>query len=163
VDPHTGRIRKFAYPPNLIVVDGGAPQVHAAAAVMAELGVADVAVCGLAKRLEEVWLPRRDGEVDAYPIIFSRRSEGLYLLQRVRDEAHRFAITFHRQRRSKRMTASVLDTVPGLGEVRKKALLRQFGSVKRLGAASVDEIAQVPGIGRRTAEAIAATLASSAS
>ncbi|NUR29042.1 MAG: excinuclease ABC subunit UvrC [Catenulispora sp.] len=144
-----GRARKFAYPPQLVVVDGGQPQVNAAAAVLAELGVVDVAVCGLAKRLEEVWLPN-----DEMPVILSRSSEGLYLLQRVRDEAHRFAITFHRQRRSQRMTTSLLDDVPGLGEIRKKALLRHFGSVKKLGAASVDEIAEVPGIGKRTAEAV---------
>jgi excinuclease ABC subunit C len=154
VDPTTGKPRKFAYPPQLVVVDGGQPQVNAAAAVLADLGVEDVAVCGLAKRLEEVWLPREE-----YPVILPRTSEGLYLLQRVRDEAHRFAITFHRQRRSRRMTASALDSIPGLGEVRRKALLRRFGSLKRLSAASVEEIAEVPGIGRRTAEAIVAALA----
>ncbi|MDP9792109.1 excinuclease ABC subunit C [Catenuloplanes nepalensis] len=153
IDPTTGRPRRFAYPPNLIVVDGGAPQVAAVAAVMAEMGVTDVALCGLAKRLEEVWLPD-----DEYPVILPRNSEALYLLQRVRDEAHRFAITFHRQRRSKRMTVSALDDVPGLGEVRRKALLRQFGSVKKLAAASPAEIAEVPGIGPRTAEAIIAAL-----
>ncbi|PZM88429.1 MAG: excinuclease ABC subunit C, partial [Actinobacteria bacterium] len=155
VDPTSGRPRRFAYPPQLVVVDGGQPQVNAAAAVLAELGVDDVALCGLAKRLEEVWLPH-----EAYPVILPRASEGLYLLQRVRDEAHRFAITFHRQRRSKRMVASQLDSVPGLGEVRRKALLRHFGSLKRLAAASVDEITEVPGIGRRTAEAIVAALRS---
>ncbi|HEU4423428.1 MAG TPA: excinuclease ABC subunit UvrC [Pilimelia sp.] len=154
IDPLTGRPRKFAYPPQLVVVDGGQPQVNAVAAVLAELGVNDVAVCGLAKRLEEVWLPH-----DEFPVILPRASEGLYLLQRIRDEAHRFAITYHRQRRSKRMTASGLDTVPGLGEVRKKALLRRFGSLKRLAAASAEEIAEVPGIGRRTAEAVVAALA----
>jgi len=154
VDPTTGRARKFAYPPNLVVVDGGLPQVNAAQAVLAELGITDVAVAGLAKRLEEVWLP---GE--AFPVILPRTSEGLYLLQRVRDEAHRFAITFHRQRRSKRMTASTLDNIPGLGETRRKALLRHFGSLKRLKAASTEEIEAVPGIGRRTAEAIRAALA----
>ena len=154
VDPTTGRPRRFAYPPQLVVVDGGAPQVNAAAAVLADLGVNDVAVCGLAKRLEEVWLPHEE-----FPVVLPRASEGLYLLQRVRDEAHRFAITFHRQRRSKRMTVSALDSVPGLGEIRRKALLRRFGSVKRLAAASLDEIAEVPGIGRRTAEAIVAALA----
>jgi len=154
IDPVTGRPRKFAYPPNLVVVDGGAPQVNAAAAVLRVLSVDDVAVCGLAKRLEEVWQPE-----EAFPVILPRASEGLYLLQRVRDEAHRFAITFHRQRRSKRMTASALDGVAGLGEVRRKALLRQFGSLKRLAAATVAEIAEVPGIGRRTAEAIAAAVA----
>src|SRR5690606_24570579 len=149
IDPETGKPRKFAYPPQLVVVDGGVPQVNGAAAVLRELGVTDVAVCGLAKRLEEVWLPDQP-----FPVILPRQSEGLYLLQRVRDEAHRFAITFHRQRRSKRMTRSVLDDIPGLGEVRRKALLRRFGSVKNLAAASVEEITQVPGIGPRTAEAI---------
>ncbi|QDY09676.1 excinuclease ABC subunit UvrC [Micromonospora sp. HM134] len=153
IDPTTGRPRKFAYPPQLVVVDGGAPQVAAAAQALAELGIDDVALCGLAKRLEEVWLPDDD-----YPVILPRTSEGLYLLQRVRDEAHRFAITFHRQRRSKRMTESALDTVPGLGEVRRKALLRHFGSLKRLSAATVEEIVEVPGVGRRTAEAILAAL-----
>jgi excinuclease ABC subunit C len=154
IDPETGKPRKFVYPPNLVVVDGGAPQVNAARAVFDELGIADIAVCGLAKRLEEVWLPH-----EPYPVILPRTSEGLYLLQRVRDEAHRFAITFHRQRRSKRMTRSALDGVAGLGEVRRKALLRHFGSVKRLAAATVEEILEVPGIGRRTAEAILAALA----
>ncbi|WP_405106312.1 excinuclease ABC subunit UvrC [Micromonospora sp. NBC_01405] len=153
IDPTTGRPRKFAYPPQLVVVDGGAPQVAAAAQALAELGIDDVALCGLAKRLEEVWLPD-----DEFPVILPRTSEGLYLLQRVRDEAHRFAITFHRQRRSKRMTESALDNVPGLGEVRRKALLRHFGSLKRLAAASVEEITEVPGVGRRTAEAITAAL-----
>ncbi|MFD6567501.1 excinuclease ABC subunit UvrC [Micromonospora profundi] len=153
VDPTTGRPRKFAYPPQLVVVDGGAPQVAAAAQALADLGIDDVALCGLAKRLEEVWLPD-----DEFPVILPRTSEGLYLLQRVRDEAHRFAITFHRQRRSKRMTESALDNVPGLGDVRRKALLRHFGSLKRLSTASVDEITEVPGVGRRTAEAILAAL-----
>ncbi|GAA0244093.1 excinuclease ABC subunit UvrC [Cryptosporangium japonicum] len=154
IDPATGRPRKFAYPPNLVVVDGGAPQVAAAARVLAELGIDDVALCGLAKRLEEVWLPGDD-----FPLVLPRTSEGLYLLQRVRDEAHRFAITYHRQKRSKRMTESALDDVPGLGEARRKALLRQFGSLKRLRQASADELVSVPGIGRRTAEAIVAALA----
>jgi excinuclease ABC subunit C len=153
IDPVTGKARKFAYPPQLVVVDGGQPQVEAAAAVLAELGVTDVALCGLAKRLEEVWLPGED-----FPVIFARTSEALYLLQRVRDEAHRFAITFHRQRRSKRMTESGLDNVPGLGEARRKALLRTFGSMKRLAQATPEEIAEVPGIGKRTAEAVLAAL-----
>ncbi len=144
IDPLTGRARKFAYPPNLVVVDGGAPQVNAAAAVLQHLGIHDVAVCGLAKRLEEVWQPD-----EAFPVILPRTSEGLYLLQRVRDEAHRFAITFHRQRRSKRMTASALDGVPGLGEIRRKALLRRFGSLKRLAAATIEEISR--GAGDRSA------------
>jgi excinuclease ABC subunit C len=157
IDPTTGRPRKFSYPPNLLVVDGGAPQVAAANAVLADLGIDDVALVGLAKRLEEVWLP---GE--KYPTILPRTSEGLYLLQRVRDEAHRFAITYHRQKRSKAMTVSALDGIPGLGETRRKALLRQFGSLKRLRAASVDELVEVPGIGRRTAETIVAALAEAA-
>jgi excinuclease ABC subunit C len=158
IDPVTGKPKKFAYPPQLVVVDGGAPQVAAAAAAMSKLGVDDVALCGLAKRLEEVWLPGR-----AEPLILPRTSESLYLLQRVRDEAHRFAITYHRQKRSRAMATSVLDGVPGLGEFRRKAILRAFGSVKRLRAASVEEIAEVPGVGRRTAEAVHAALADAAS
>jgi len=154
IDEVTGKPVRFAYPPNLIVVDGGPPQVAAAAAAMAELGIDDVALVGLAKRLEEVWLPGEE-----YPVILQRSSEGLYLLQRLRDEAHRFAITAHRKRRSKGMTASVLDGVPGLGPARQAALLRHFGSVKRLRAASVEEIASVPGMGERTAAAVVAALA----
>ncbi len=154
IDPQTGRPRKFAYPPNLLVVDGGSAQVEAAARALAELGVEDVALAGLAKRLEEVWQPGSDA-----PVILPRSSEGLYLLQRVRDEAHRFAITYHRQKRSRAMTASVLDSVPGLGETRKKALLTRFGSLKRLRDASVTDIMAVPGVGRRTAEAVVAALA----
>jgi excinuclease ABC subunit C len=153
IDPVTGKPKKFAYPPNLVVVDGGAPQVAAAAAALEELGVTDVALCGLAKRLEEVWLPGED-----HPVILKRSSEGLYLLQRVRDEAHRFAIAYHRQKRSRAMTASVLDAVPGLGASRRTALLRHFGSVRRLREATVDDVAEVPGIGRRTAEAVVAAL-----
>jgi excinuclease ABC subunit C len=148
-----GRPRRFAYPPNLVVVDGGAPQVGAAQRALEELGVTDVAVCGLAKRLEEVWLP---GEDD--PVILPRTSEGLYLLQRVRDEAHRFAIAYHRQKRSATMTTSSLDGIAGLGEARKKALLRHFGSLKRLKAASVEEVMAVPGVGRTTAAAVVAAL-----
>ncbi|GAA3462503.1 excinuclease ABC subunit UvrC [Saccharothrix longispora] len=153
IDPETGRPRKFAYAPNLLVVDGAAPQAQAASDVLAELGITDVAVVGLAKRLEEVWVP---GEPD--PVILPRTSEALYLLQRVRDEAHRFAIAYHRQKRSKRMTVSALDDVPGLGQTRRAALLKHFGSVKKLGEASIEEIAAVPGVGRRTAEAVHATL-----
>lgn len=149
VDPDTGRPRKFAYAPGLVVVDGGAPQVAAAQRALDELGIDDIPVCGLAKRLEEVWLP---GEED--PVILPRTSEGLYLLQRVRDEAHRFAITHHRNRRSKSMVESVLDGVPGLGEVRRRTLLRHFGSLRKLRAATVEEIAAVPGVGPRTAAAI---------
>ncbi len=144
-----GKSRRFAYPPNLYVVDGGAPQVNAAQAVLDDLGVSDVAVIGLAKRLEEVWVP-----AEADPLIMPRNSEGLYLLQRVRDEAHRFAITYHRSKRSKRMTASALDSVPGLGEIRRKALVTHFGSLARLRQASVEEITAVPGIGTATAAAV---------
>ena len=142
IDPETGRPRRFAYPPQLLVVDGGLPQVNAARSALAELGIDDVALVGLAKRLEEVWLPGQ-----SFPVILPRTSEGLYLLQRVRDEAHRFAITFHRERRSKAMTTSVLDGIPGLGDGRRKALLRHFGSVKKLKEASIDQIREVPGIG----------------
>jgi excinuclease ABC subunit C len=149
IDPDTGRARKFAYAPALVVVDGGPPQVAAGRAALDELGFGDIPVCGLAKRLEEVWLPDTED-----PVIMSRTSEGLYLLQRLRDEAHRFAITHHRSRRSKSMVESVLDDVPGLGEVRRKTLLRHFGSLKRLREATIDEVAGLPGFGRRTAEAV---------
>ena len=154
IDPETGKPRKFAYTPGLVVVDGGPPQVAAAQRALDELGIDDIPVCGLAKRLEEVWLPR---EPD--PVILPRTSEGLYLLQRVRDEAHRFAITHHRSRRSKSMVESLLDDVPGLGEVRRKTLIKYFGSLKKLRAATVDDIAEVPGIGRTTATAIAEAVA----
>jgi excinuclease ABC subunit C len=149
IDPTTGAPRKFAYAPSLVVVDGGPPQVAAAAKALHELGIDDIALCGLAKRLEEVWLP----DIDE-PVILPRISEGLYLLQRLRDEAHRFAITHHRTRRSKSMVESLLDQVPGLGEVRRKALIKYFGSLKKLRAASVEEIAAVPGFGTKTATAI---------
>jgi excinuclease ABC subunit C len=148
--------KKFAYPPNLVVVDGGPLQAAAAARALAELGIDDVAVCGLAKRLEEVWLPGEE-----YPVILPRSSEGLYLLQRVRDEAHRFAIAYHRQKRGKAATASVLDDVPGLGPARRATLLKHFGSVRKLGAASVEEITAVPGIGPKLAATIVAALGSS--
>lgn len=154
IDPETGKPKKFAYPPNLLVVDGAGPQANAAADVLTEMGIGDVAVIGLAKRLEEIWLP-----AEPEPVILPRTSEALYLLQRVRDEAHRFAITYHRQKRAKRMTTSALDDVPGLGETRKTALIKHFGSLKRLRAASIDEISGVPGVGRRTAEAVLAALA----
>jgi excinuclease ABC subunit C len=154
IDPDTGKPRRFAYAPHLVVVDGGAPQVAAAQRALDELGVDDVALCGLAKRLEEVWLPG-----DPHPVVLPRTSEGLYLLQRVRDEAHRFAITLHRSRRSKSMTASALDGVPGLGETRRTALLKHFGSLKRLSAATVEEVTAVPGVGPRTAGAVVAALA----
>ena len=153
IDEVTGRPRKFAYPPNLVVVDGGLPQVNAARAALLGLGIHDVALVGLAKRLEEVWVPGQE-----FPVILPRTSEGLYLLQRVRDEAHRFAITFHRQRRSRSMTASALDGIPGLGESRRKALLRHFGSVRKLRGASVEEIQQVTGFGPGLAGTIASRL-----
>ncbi|MFL6155844.1 MAG: excinuclease ABC subunit UvrC [Marmoricola sp.] len=154
IDPDTGKARKFAYVPGLVVVDGGPPQVAAAQRALDELGIDDIPVCGLAKRLEEVWLP---GEPD--PVIMPRSSEGLYLLQRVRDEAHRFAIAHHRSRRSKSMVESLLDDVPGLGEVRRKSVLKYFGSLKKLRAASVEEIALVPGVGPAIAGAIVSALA----
>ncbi|MEU0383900.1 excinuclease ABC subunit UvrC [Streptomyces chartreusis] len=152
-----GRPKKFAYPPQLVVVDGGAPQVAAARRALDELGIDDIAVCGLAKRLEEVWLPGDDD-----PVVLPRTSEGLYLLQRVRDEAHRFAITYQRTKRSKRFRSSPLDDVPGLGDTRKQALLKHFGSLKKLRSATIDQICEVPGIGRKTAETIAVALAQAA-
>ncbi|MBQ0987059.1 excinuclease ABC subunit UvrC [Streptomyces sp. F63] len=157
VDPETGRPRRFAYPPQLVVVDGGQPQVAAARRALDELGVDDVAVCGLAKRLEEVWLP---GEDD--PVVLPRTSEGLYLLQRIRDEAHRFAIAYQRSKRGKSLRTGPLTEVPGLGETRRKALLKHFGSVKRLRGATIEQICEVPGVGRRTAEQVAAALAAAA-
>jgi excinuclease ABC subunit C len=147
------RQRKFAYPPNLVVIDGGPGQVDAAVRALDALGIVDVAVCGLAKRLEEVWLPGQDS-----PVILPRTSEGLYLLQRVRDEAHRFAITFHRKKRGAALTSSELDAVPGLGPARRAALLRHFGSVRKLRGASAAEIAELPGFGQRIAEAVTAGL-----
>jgi excinuclease ABC subunit C len=152
-----GRPKRFAYPPQLVVVDGGQPQVAAAQRALDELGIDDIAVCGLAKRLEEVWLPGDDD-----PVVLPRTSEGLYLLQRVRDEAHRFAITYQRTKRAKRFRSSPLDDVPGLGETRRQALIKHFGSVKKLRSATIDQICEVPGIGRKTAETIAAALAQAA-
>ncbi|WKK22512.1 excinuclease ABC subunit UvrC [Streptomyces olivoreticuli] len=151
------RPKRFAYPPQLVVVDGGQPQVAAARRALDDLGISDVAVCGLAKRLEEVWLPDDDD-----PVVLPRTSEGLYLLQRVRDEAHRFAISYQRSKRAKTMKAGPLDAVAGLGETRKRALIKHFGSVKRLRAATVEQICETPGIGRKTAETIAAALAATA-
>ncbi|STC70511.1 excinuclease ABC subunit UvrC [Corynebacterium pilosum] len=141
--------RKFAYPPNLFIVDGGKPQVNAAQAVFDELGVVDVTLIGLAKRLEEVWVPDDDE-----PVILPRNSQGMYLLQQVRDEAHRFAINYHRQKRSKRMRASALDGVPGLGPTRKSDLVKHFGSVKKIREASIDAIAEAPGIGPKLAATV---------
>ncbi|WP_019148030.1 excinuclease ABC subunit UvrC [Timonella senegalensis] len=134
-DPH-----RFAYAPSLVIVDGGQPQVAAAARALSDLGIDDVALCGLAKRLEEIWLPDDD-----YPVILRRSSEGLYLMQRLRDEAHRFAITAHRKRRSKGMIVSELDAIPGLGPAKAANLLKHFGSLKKLKAASIEEIAAVKG------------------
>jgi excinuclease ABC subunit C len=162
--PRTGQVEaheesreraRFAYPPSLVVVDGGPPQVAAAARALADLGIDDVHVIGLAKRLEEVWVP-----ADEFPVILPRASQGLYLLQRIRDEAHRFAITFHRKKRSSAMTVSVLDDLPGVGPAKQKALLKHFGSVKKLKGARVEEIEQVPGFGRTLAEKVAAALQS---
>jgi excinuclease ABC subunit C len=155
LDPETGRPRKFAYPPNLLLVDGGAAQVAAAAEALFELGVSGVAVAGLAKRLEEIWLPSQPD-----PVILPRNSEALYLLQRVRDEAHRFAISYHRQKRSVRMTSSALDGVAGLGHARRTALLKHFGSVRRIREASVADLMEVPGVGPSTARAVLAALRS---
>ncbi len=160
--PRTGQVEagteaperaRFAYPPSLVVVDGGPPQVAAAARALHDLGIEDVHVVGLAKRLEEVWVPD-----DEFPVILPRASQGLYLLQRIRDEAHRFAITFHRKKRSSAMTVSVLDELPGVGPAKQKALLKHFGSVKKLRAARVEDIEQVPGFGRTLAEKVAAAL-----
>ena len=157
IDPDTGAPKKFAYAPALVVVDGGPPQVAAAQAAMRELGITDVGLCGLAKRLEEVWVPDEED-----PVILPRTSEGLYLLQRVRDEAHRFAITHHRQRRAKAMTGSALDDIAGLGPSRRRALMSTFGSVKKIRAATAEQIAEVPGIGLATAESIRTALAADA-
>jgi excinuclease ABC subunit C len=144
-----GERPKFAYPPQLVIVDGGRGQVNAAARAFAELGITDITLVGLAKRLEEIWFPDQ-----SYPVILPRHSEALYLVQRIRDEAHRFAITFHRSKRSRLMVESLLDEIPTLGEVRRQALLDHFGSVAALKKASLDEIAQLPGIGIKTAETI---------
>ncbi|MFD3665711.1 excinuclease ABC subunit UvrC [Streptomyces sp. NPDC058659] len=152
-----GRPKRFAYPPQLLVVDGGQPQVAAARRALDELGITDIAVCGLAKRLEEVWLPGDDD-----PVVLPRSSEGLYLLQRVRDTAHDFAIRYQRSKRTKRIRTSPLDGVPGLGETRKQALIKHFGSVKRLRQATIEQICEVPGMGRKTAESVVVALAQAA-
>ena len=146
---------RFAYPPQLVIVDGGRGQVNAAARAMAELGITDIALVGLAKRLEEIWFPDRE-----YPVILARNSEALYLVQRIRDEAHRFAVTFHRSKRSRLMLESLLDEIPGLGESRRAALLEAFGSVAALKMAKESDIASVPGVGAKTAQAIVAHLSS---
>ena len=148
-----GERPKFAYPPQLVIVDGGRGQVNAAARAFSELGITDITLVGLAKRLEEIWFPDQ-----SYPVILPRHSEALYLVQRIRDEAHRFAITFHRSKRSKLMLESLLDEIPHLGEVRRQALVDRFGSVAALKKAGLEEISEVPGIGPKTAESIVATL-----
>ncbi|MBN9196180.1 MAG: excinuclease ABC subunit UvrC, partial [Microbacterium sp.] len=149
----TRRRPRFAYPPQLLVVDGGKPQVEAAARALADAGHEEIALCGIAKRLEEVWLPGED-----FPVILPRTSEALYLLQRLRDEAHRFAIT-HQRKRRKRDISTVLAEVPGLGDARIRALLRHFGSVTALRSATEDEIAQLPGIGPKLAASVHGHLA----
>jgi len=154
VDATTRTARRFSYLPSLIVVDGGAPQAAIARETLDQMGFGRVMVVGLAKRLEEVWVPGEE-----YPVIFPRTSQALYLLQRVRDEAHRFAITYHRQKRSKSMIESLLDSVPGLGEVRRKALMRAFGSLKKLRQATQEEIEQVPGFGPALAQAVVEAVA----
>lgn len=149
IEESTDVARRFAYPPQLFIVDGGAPQVAAAQKVFDELGIVDVTLVGLAKRLEEIWVPGDDE-----PVILPRNSQALYLLQQIRDEAHRFAITYHRQQRSKRMRASVLDSIPGLGPTRRTDLVKHFGSVKKLKEASEEQIAEVKGIGPKMAATI---------
>lgn len=145
--------RRFAYAPALLVVDGGQPQVRAAQDALMSVGMNHLPVVGLAKRLEEVWVPD-----EPEPVILPRTSEALYLLQRVRDEAHRTAITFHRKKRGKRSTASALDSVPGLGPAKAKALLGHFGSVRAIAAASVQDLCAVPGVGPALAGSIRAVI-----
>jgi excinuclease ABC subunit C len=149
----SARPKRFAYRPQLVVVDGGPVQAAAAGDAITDLGITDVTVVGLAKRLEEVWVAGDDS-----PMILPRGSQGLFLLQRVRDEAHRFAITYQRQKRGRRATSSALDSIPGLGVERKRALLKHFGSVRQIRAADLHELQQVSGIGPRLAETIAEAL-----
>lgn len=145
----SGDSKKFSYPPSLVVVDGGLAQVNAAQQALLNLGIDDIPVVGLAKRLEELWIPGDD-----YPMVLPRTSQGLYLLQRLRDESHRFAIQAHRAKRSKSMIHSALDEVPGLGQRRRQDLLKHFGSLKKIRAASIDELQAVDGIGPKLAETI---------
>jgi excinuclease ABC subunit C len=145
--------RRFAYPPSLVVVDGGPPQVASAAQALADLGITDLPVVGLAKRLEELWLPGEE-----FPLVLPRASQGLYMLQRIRDESHRFAITFHRQKRGKSMISSALDGIAGLGPAKQKALLQHFGSVKRIRAAGPEQLQEVTGIGPSLAAVVHAAL-----
>ena len=155
VDPEDERPREAGWAvPDLVIVDGGKGQLSAAVGVMGELGITDVPLTGLAKRFEELHLPER-----AAPIVLPRRSQALYLVQRIRDEAHRFAITYHRDVRGKRALRSELDEIPGIGPGRKKALLKRFGSVRRIREASVEEVAATPGISRDLAERLKSHLA----
>jgi len=147
--PEELKERRFAYPPNLVVVDGGKGQLGRVVEVMGELGIERVAAVGLAKRMEEIFVPAR-----SEPMTLARDSEALYLLQRVRDEAHRFANTYHRQRRGKRMTQSALEGVPGLGPARRRTLLKHFGSVKRIREASLEDIAGVKGVPEKVAAGV---------
>ena len=148
------KARKFAYPPNLVVIDGGKGQLNRAVETMGELGVHGVKVVSLAKRMEEVFVPGR-----AEPIVIPRGAEALYLLQQIRDEAHRFALAYHRLKRGKRMTRSALDGIPGLGEARRRQLLKYFGSVKQVRQASLEELYQVPSLPKKVAEAVHEALA----
>ncbi|XKH56244.1 excinuclease ABC subunit UvrC [Citricoccus nitrophenolicus] len=145
--------RRFAYPPSLVVVDGGPPQVASAVQALADLGITDLPVVGLAKRLEELWLPGEE-----FPLVLPRASQGLYMLQRIRDESHRFAITFHREKRGKSMVSSALDGIEGLGPAKQKVLLKHFGSVKRIRAATVDQLQEARGIGPALAATVHAAL-----
>ncbi len=153
IEAGTAEVKKFAYPPSLVIVDGGPPQVAAAQKALDDLGIDDIPVVGLAKRLEELWLPE-----DPFPLILPRASAALYLVQRLRDEAHRFAITFHRAKRGKSMLASELDAVPGLGKSKQEALRKHFGSMKKIRAASVEQLLEVPGVGPKLAQTIADSL-----
>jgi len=140
--------------PDLVIVDGGKGQLSAAMGALADLGISDVPLAGLAKRFEELHLPNQ-----AAPVVLPRRSQALYLVQRIRDEAHRFAITYHREVRGKKALRSELDEIPGIGPGRKRALLKRFGSVRRIREASLDEVAATPGISRDLAERLKAHLA----
>ncbi|QCY47409.1 UvrABC system protein C [Glutamicibacter creatinolyticus] len=153
IDGSEPETRKFAYPPSLVIVDGGPPQVAAAQRALDDLGIDDIPVVGLAKRLEELWLPD-----DPFPVILPRASAALYLVQRLRDEAHRFAISFHRQKRSKSMIESELDKIPGLGAAKQAALRKHFGSMKKIRAASIEELTQVKGVGEKLAQTIKESL-----
>ncbi len=153
VDPETGRPQRFAYQPDLLVIDGGPAQVNAASNTLRDMGVT-LPVVGLAKRLEEVWQP-----AVRYPLILARTSPALYLLQHLRDESHRFAIRAHRKRRGKGQVQSVFDSLEGIGPVKQKQLLKTFGSLKRLREASVEDIAEVPGFGPASAERLHQQLA----